>query len=51
MGKFCPNKHDKNVKAEFDELASVVGEDFAYLIWESTGGEGLGNRPLSEDSE
>ena len=51
MQTFCPNLNNKNVKAEFDELVEVLGEDMAYLVWQKSEGEGLGNHPGLADSE
>lgn len=34
----CPNLSIPDIKAEFDELKSVVGEDMAYLIWDRNNG-------------
>lgn len=50
MEAFCPNLNDKNIKAEFEELKSALGEDLAYLLWHRTEGEGLGNHPGLADS-
>lgn len=50
MQAFCPNKNNKNIKAEFDELQSAIGENLAYLAWHKTNGEGLGNHPGLSDS-
>jgi hypothetical protein len=56
MSVFCPNKNNKHIKAEFDELVEAVkaaGHDdaVAYLIWHKTEGEGLGNHPGLTDSD
>lgn len=51
MQPFCPNLNDKNIKAEFDELVNVLGEDGAYLVWHRSDGEGLGNHPGLADSD
>lgn len=51
MQTFCPNLNNKNIKAEFEELKNVLGEDIAYLLWHKTEGEGLGNHPGLSDSE
>ena len=51
MQPFCPNLNDKNIKAEFDELVNVLGEDEAYLVWHKSDGEGLGNHPGLADSD
>lgn len=37
----CPNLSIPDIKKEFDELKSVLGEDMAYLIWDRNGGYGL----------
>ena len=50
MEAFCPNLNNKNIKAEFEELKSALGEDLAYLLWHRTEGEGLGNHPGLADS-
>lgn len=51
MQVFCPNLSNKNIKAEFEELISAVGEDLAYLLWHRLEGEGLGNHPGLSDSD
>ena len=50
MQLFCPNKSNKNIKAEYEELESALGEDLAHLVWQITEGEGLGNHPGLTDS-
>lgn len=37
----CPNLSNPQIRQEFDELKSVLGEDMAYLIWDRNGGYGL----------
>jgi len=34
----CPNLSIKEIRQEFDELKSVLGEDMAYLIWNRNNG-------------
>ena len=34
----CPNLSIPGIKAEFNELKSVLGEDMAYLIWDRNNG-------------
>lgn len=41
MNAFCPNLSNKNIKAEFEELVDVFGEDEAYFLWNETEGNGL----------
>ena len=56
MKDYCPNKSNKHIKAEFDELVKAVeaagyDDSIAYLIWHKTEGEGLGNHPGLADSD
>ena len=36
---FCPNFSNKQVKKEFTQLSSIVGEDLAYYYWDKHQGE------------
>ena len=43
MKDYCPNKSNKHIKAEFDELVKAVeaagyDDSVAYLIWHKTEG-------------
>lgn len=38
---FCPNLSNPEVKREFEELVSVVGEAIAYDIWDQNNGNGI----------
>lgn len=40
----CPNLSDPNVKREFDKLTNIVGEDFAYYLWDKNNGLPLSQR-------
>lgn len=42
---FCPNIKNKQVKAEFDELVSAVGEKAAYVAWNENGGLPMSKTP------
>ena len=47
----CPNLSNKKVKAEFDALVYVFGEDQAYFLWNKTNGNGLMTGPDGAPSE
>lgn len=34
----CPNLSDSSIRAEFTHLSNLVGEDFAYFVWNKNGG-------------
>jgi hypothetical protein len=34
----CPNLSDSSIRAEFTHLSNLVGEDFAYFVWNRNGG-------------
>ncbi len=34
----CPNLSDSKIRAEFTHLSNLVGEDFAYFVWNRNGG-------------
>ena len=40
----CPNLSDPNIKREFDKLTNIVGEDFAYYLWDKNDGLPLSQR-------
>ena len=45
--KFCPNFSIPSVRTEFTSLSSVVGEDFAYFVWNKNQGKSIdNNNPL-----
>lgn len=39
--KFCPNFSIPSVRTEFESLSSVVGEDFAYFVWNKHQGKSV----------
>jgi len=41
--KFCPNFSIPSVRTEFTSLSSVVGEDFAYFVWNKNQGKSIDN--------
>lgn len=47
----CPNKANKQVKREFDELKSIFGESKAYFLWNKNGGYGLEKASNGADSK
>ena len=36
--KYCPNFNIPSVRQEFEELTSIVGEDYAYYLWNKNKG-------------
>lgn len=47
----CPNLSNKKIKAEFDELVSVFGENMAYYLWDKSNGNGLELAPNGASSK
>lgn len=47
----CPNLSNPQIKQEFDELKSVLGEDLAYLIWDRNNGYHLDKAPNGQVSK
>lgn len=48
---FCPNLKNKQVKAEFEELVSAIGENAAYAVWSQNNGHGIDKAPNGEPSK
>ena len=44
----CPNLGDPKIRAQFNFLKSVVGEDFAYFVYSKNGGHFLDKDPIVE---
>lgn len=47
----CPNLSNKQIKAEFDQLVKIFGEDCAYLLWDRSNGMGLKLAPNGASSK
>lgn len=47
----CPNLSNKKIKAEFDELVSIFGENMAYYLWDKSNGNGLELAPNGASSK
>ena len=47
----CPNLSNKQIKAEFDQLTRIFGEDCAYLLWDRSNGMGLKLAPNGASSK
>lgn len=47
----CPNLSNKQIKAEFDQLTKIFGEDCAYLLWDRSNGMGLKLAPNGASSK
>lgn len=47
----CPNLSNPQIKQEFDELKSVLGDDLAYLIWDRNNGYHLDKAPNGQVSK
>ena len=43
----CPNLSDNKVRAEFTNLTNLVGEDFAYFVWNRNGGYPLDKKVVT----
>lgn len=51
MSPFCPNLNNKKIKAEFQELVDIFGEDKAYFLWDMNNGYSLDKTPRGEESK
>jgi len=40
----CPNLSDPNIRKQFNDLSQIVGEDFAYFLWDKNNGLPLHQR-------
>ena len=47
----CPNLSNPQVKKEFDELVSVLGENTAYYVWDQNNGYSLDYAPNGAQSK
>ena len=47
----CPNFSDPDVRRDFDELRSVVGEKAAYAIWSLNNGNAIDKAPNGAESK
>ena len=47
----CPNLNNPQVKKEFDELVSVLGENTAYYVWDQNNGYSLDYAPNGAQSK
>jgi len=39
MSTFCPNLSNKQVRQDFNQLKSIVGENTAYYLWNKYEGD------------
>jgi len=46
----CPNLSNPKVKQEFEQLKELVGENFAYTIWDRNNGNPITQTPTGEES-
>lgn len=51
MNGICPNLNDPKVRAEFEELKEVLGENAAYHVWDQNNGYSLDYAPNGEQSK
>lgn len=49
--RMCPNLSNPQIKQEFDELVSVLGENVAYYVWDQNNGYGLDYAPNGAQSK
>lgn len=49
--RMCPNLSNPQIKQEFDELVSVLGENTAYYVWNENNGYGLDYAPNGAQSK
>ena len=47
----CPNLSDPNIRAEFNSLKNVVGEDFAYFLWNRNQGNPLSKKTIIKNKK
>jgi hypothetical protein len=45
MNPFCPNLSNPQIKQEFEELISAVGENKAYYLWDKNQGYSIDRAP------
>lgn len=49
--RMCPNLSNPQIKQEFDELGSVLGENVAYYVWDQNNGYSLDYAPNGAQSK
>ena len=49
--RICPNLSNPQVRDEFNELVSVLGENAAYYVWEQNNGYSLDYAPNGAQSK
>jgi len=47
----CPNLSIPSIRGEFNSLKEIVGEDFAYFLWNRNQGHPLSKKVITKNKQ